>query len=229
MFQAAHRSGWIAAKPEDQDAGRVGIGGEPGEQGACAGQIVAQLRAAMRMREGMDAIDTSGMARHGRTGDLLGRQRDASDSGQDPYLIARRGAAIGSRSPASSAFPWLFDCHAHLRCRPRHSFARRKRRREIMRMDMRSGWDGPGRTADRHAIFPDDLPCYMVTDRDLVPLGNRFSRDSGCARQWFASRYGAQGDGDTVLRMDDKEGFVLSHDCLIAETGVIKLALRCLD
>ena len=67
---------------------------ECGKQAARALEIVAELRAAELVREGMNAVDarTVTLAREPR--EAFGRAIDAADGRQDPDLVAGRDAPV---------------------------------------------------------------------------------------------------------------------------------------
>jgi hypothetical protein len=72
------------------------VAGERGENIAGSGEVVAELRAAEGMGEGVDAVDLAGVEDGGALGDLLRGARDAADGGDDPDLVAGADAAIGA-------------------------------------------------------------------------------------------------------------------------------------
>jgi hypothetical protein len=84
----------LAAQAQDQHAAGVGVGGQARDQAAGVAEVVAQLRAAERVGEGVDAVDAAGEAGIGLLGDAAGGVGHAADGAQHPDLVAGADPAV---------------------------------------------------------------------------------------------------------------------------------------
>ena len=146
------------------------------EQAARVAQIVAELRAAERMLERVDTVETPGVA---DARDSRGARRqiaDAADGGQDPDFVARTDTPIGAG---------IAQELVRGRRERRDGGGRRidiiiapgQRGRQIVAMDMRTRGNVGGRDTDRKAIFDHARPARDRNQRQLVAARDRLDRD----------------------------------------------------
>ena len=157
----------LAPQADQQHSTGIGMAGQSGEQLLRPFQILAELRAAVRMAERIDAVDGAGVAEMGDPRDPLGGAGDAADRRQDPDLVARSHPPVG----------------AAIAVEPGRLVARKRRDRrgleritldalqlrlEIVAVDMLARSDRRGQPPDRPAIFAQPRPRCEVADRELV-------------------------------------------------------------
>jgi hypothetical protein len=199
--QRLHLVGF-ATQPDDQHAAGIGMAGQRGEDGARAGKVVAQLRAAERMDEGVNAVDAAGMAARGPLGDLLGGAGDTSDGREDPDFVARADAAVH----AAIAFEVCFTAGADgMGMRAVEILAGALQRgREILAVDVFARRDRALGSANRKAEFQHRLAGGNRCQRHLVAALYRL-RD-GNAERVLPGGEVAQGGSDAVAWIDLEEG-----------------------
>ena len=93
----------FAAEPDDEHAACVGMLRERRKQPARMAEVVAELRTAEGVLEGVDAVDAPGVALARDPCDAGGEIADAADGGQDPDLVARADAAVGAAIAGEAA------------------------------------------------------------------------------------------------------------------------------
>ena len=86
----------LAAQPEHEHPAGVRMTHQSREHLTRMSEVVAELAAAVRMRERVHAVDRPGEALVRRSGDLLRRPVHAADGVDDPHLVARADAAVGA-------------------------------------------------------------------------------------------------------------------------------------
>jgi hypothetical protein len=198
------------------------MAGQSGEDSAGAVEILAKLRAAERMGEGVDSVDRFGVARSGDGGDLLGGPGDAADGGQDPDLVARSDPAVG----AAIALEGQGGGFGHRvgRCRGGGLVAVGERTAErgceVVDVDVFAGADHLGEGADREPELAHGLPFVEAAQSDLVALrhGIADGDDRVADLQALARDEGAQRDRDVVFGVETQhaqpgsgERFGLQH------------------
>jgi hypothetical protein len=90
----------LAPEPEHEHPAGVRVAEQPGEHPLRGAQVVAELAAAVRVREGVHAVHARALARvplGRRARDALGRRVHAPDGVDDPHLVARADAAVARR------------------------------------------------------------------------------------------------------------------------------------
>jgi hypothetical protein len=198
----------LAAEPDDQHPAGVGMLRQRGEQRARMAQIVAELRTAERMFEGMDAVDKPGVA-HAR--DPRGPRRqiaDATDGGQDPDLVARADAAIGA-AVSGEAAPGHGRGRGGCRGGVAIAIVAAERGREIVAVDMRAGGDVRRRDADRKAIFDHRRAARDRGEGEFVPARDRVERRDHVALNlnWLADGGVGQAGRNIIAGMDAQRGY----------------------
>ena len=166
-------------------------------------QIIAELRAAERMRQRVHAVDFAAEALLGDVGNAARRSRDAADCAHHPELIACSHASVAAPITHESA-----------RLRRTGASGRRGRRvlvvgmgsergSKIVRMDMLARRDIARGAADGPAVLADEAPGSDRAYGDLVPTRYRGTRDDRIrAGPYRLSRLQiAQGDEHVILRM----------------------------
>ena len=201
----------LAAEAEDQHRGGVRVADQAGEDPAGVAEVVAELRAAVGMGEGVDAIDRAAgpdeLLRR-EVGDALAGDVDAGDRVDDPDLVAGRRAAIGTavaeeggnftRGGRGSTGSLVFQLGVLAQAAA-----------DLVDVDVLAGGDVRGGDPDREAVLDHRLTRGDRPQRRLVAGG-----DVGEDELAFAGSRGdgLRGDGDIVVGVDVDEEF---HDAFI--------------
>lgn len=140
------------------------------QQTTCLGMVGAGLRAAKGMREVVNTFQRTpdqilSLLAHG-TGDLV----DATDRGDDPQLVARRGATVGAAEPHKGL--GLDRLNDRMRRVVRVLDLARKVGLDVMRMQPLTGLDVARHMADRKTVLDDVLPRGNGAHGHLVALRN---------------------------------------------------------
>ncbi len=197
------------------------------EQRARMAEVVAELRAAEGVLEGMHAVDASGMACAGNSRNARGEVADAADGRNDPYLVACPDASVGAQIALES-----LDGDRRVLLATRRvgtlkakGVAAVESSHKIVAVDMLARGDGGACDSDRKAEFDDGGPLRNRRDRKFMAAPNRRSephRDS-INDDVFVRAEVANRGGDIIGR-NDVDGFLhimaLSSDrCGLALAG----------
>jgi hypothetical protein len=197
----------FAAQPDDQHAAGIGMTGEACHDGPRAFQVLTELRAAVRMREGVDAVDRITDQCCGLRGDTLRGARDATDGRQDPDLVTRADNAVG----ADIAFECRSRCDRR-RCRVDRIEPIGERAfepgLEIVRVDARAGGYRLRRGADRKAVLDHRIAHCDRSERNFVATPDVGGQDQASGVDALADRHDLARQGivkqcrDAVARID---------------------------
>ena len=210
----------FAAEPEHQHAARVGMAHQAGEGALRVPEIVAELAAAVGMRETVDPVDRSPPSPPGEPlrslpRNPLGRVVDAADRVEDPHLVARADPA----GPAAVAAEERGTRNAEVGTAvPRFAFRLPRSvkglipilhqpleaRFQIVSVHPGTGRDRRGHLPDREAVFHDRLARLERPKRDLVARGNVLAEHDALALDHDAAPRGERPyrHRDVVRRMD---------------------------
>lgn len=215
LQQRRHLVGF-AAEADQQHTGRIGIGRQLRQDRPGSRQIVAELRTAEGMHEGVDAVDPTGMTRGRERCDALGGAGHTAHGRQDPDFIARTS---GRAVAAVVSVPDQVRGGDTRRCLrlPDHGVVLGQTRGQIVAVHPVASVDRPGGDADGLTVFAHKIAIGMRVQGDLVagrycfPCRQRLSIRQ---RHLMAGRQIGQHHGDAVLGMDLQESW--AHD-----TGII--------
>ncbi len=201
--------------------------GQRGQQVAGVRQVVAQLRAAQRMGQGIDAVDAALEALAGLPGQALRRARHAADRAENPDFVADtdRAPILAQPVPAIThecARRRRFGLYGHRLVDIVLGAA--QRRDHVVRVDVVAGLDGLRRLADNEAVLVHGFALGDGADGDLVALGHVAADDQAEAAHLDFGAGGdiAQGHADIVRIVHPYDGratrqdLIISHECLAA-------------
>jgi hypothetical protein len=165
----------FATKAKNKHPCRIWVRRQSGQNRTRSAQIIAQLRTAMGVREGVNAIDLArcnlvGMTQTGFARDLFSGQADASDRRQDPDFVACRRAAIGAKITSPGGVMRADRRHIGIIIGRIGQFAR-QRRRQIMGVNVVANGDRGCGLADGLAILTNMSPMARVISASLCPCG----------------------------------------------------------
>src|SRR5688500_5149684 len=132
------------------------MAGQSGQDRARTGEVVAELRAAERVRERIDSVDHARVAGIGDGGDLLGGPADAADRGQYPDLVAGADPSVGAAVAAEARLRLLAQGLGR-QTLIGIAFDSAQPGREVVAVDVPARRHAGGEDSDRPAIFADGL------------------------------------------------------------------------